>query len=187
MVEHTRHNDWKVDRSEAGPDLFLFKTRFDWVVNPRNGRRMKAVVLEAPDWVDIVAVTPQGKILVVTQHRLGVGRTTVEIPAGIIEAGETPDQAAKRELEEETGYTSTDWEYLGWVETNPAFMNNRCHTWLARGATKTRELRLDAGEDISIGELTFEEVWQEIRKGRMRNVFVLAALARVYDLRGELD
>jgi 8-oxo-dGTP pyrophosphatase MutT (NUDIX family) len=178
---------WQVVESEAGPDLKLFKVRFDWVENPRNGRRVKAVVLEAPDWVDVVALTPQGKIVVVCQHRLGVGHPTMEIPAGIIEPGETSEQAAKRELAEETGYTSTDWKYLGWVQTNPAFMSNRCHTWLARGVVQTGMPSLDEGEDIRIGEISSIEILDEIKAGRMRNVFALAALARVFDLRGAMD
>lgn len=189
MVENEKQTDagWRVKQSQAGPDLKLFKARFDWVENPRTSRQMKAVILEAPDWVDVVAITPEGKIVVVCQHRLGVGHPTVEIPAGIIEPGETSEQAAKRELAEETGYTTADWEYLGWVHTNPAFMNNRCHTWLARGVVKSSDPSLDDGEDIAIGELSPDEVLSDIKAGRMRNVFAISALARVLDLRGVLE
>ena len=76
---------WEVIKSEQGPNLVLFQARYDWVKNPRNARSMKAVILEAPDWVNIVAVTPEKKIVVVKQFRFGVAKTTVEIPAGIIE------------------------------------------------------------------------------------------------------
>ncbi len=187
MDENQASGSWRVKRSQAGPDLRLFKVRFDWVENPRNGREMKALVLDAPDWVDVVAITPQGKIVVVCQHRLGVGHPTVEIPAGIIEPGETSEQAAKRELAEETGYTSAEWEYLGWVHTNPAFMNNRCHTWLARQVVKTGTPRLDDGEDITIGELSPDELLGDIKAGKMRNVFAISALSRVFDLRGVMN
>ena len=174
---------WEVLGSEPGPNLILFQTRYDLVRNPRNAKSMKAVILEAADWVNIVAVTPEKKLVVVRQYRFGVGKTTVEIPAGIMNPGETPQQAAIRELKEETGYTAANWKYLGWVETNPAFLNNLCHQWLALDAVKTSPVELDDGEEISVTELTIEEVRHEIEQGRMRNALTLLSLARVFDLR----
>src|SRR5215510_12707823 len=89
---------WEVIRSEQGPNLVLFQARYDWVRNPRNAKSMKAVVLESADWVNVVAVTPEKKVVVVKQFRFGVAKMTVEIPAGIINQGEIPEQAAAREL-----------------------------------------------------------------------------------------
>ena len=174
---------WEVTQSEQGPDLVLFQTRYDWVRNPRNSKLMKAVILETRDWVNIVAVTPEKKVVTVKQFRFGVARTTVEVPAGIIEKGETPEQAAIRELKEETGYTTDHWQYLGWFEANPAFLNNLCHVWVALDVVKTDSLQLDEGEEISISELSMEEVREEIEQGRMRNSLTLLALSRVFDLR----
>lgn len=182
-MEANIERPWEVLGSEPGPDLILFQTRYDFVRNPRNTKSMKAVVLECADWVNIVAVTPEKKVVVVRQFRFGVGKTTVEIPAGIMNPGETPEQAASRELKEETGYTATNWKYLGWVETNPAFLNNLCHHWLALDAVKTSPLALDDGEEISVTELSLEEVHHEIEQGRMRNALTLLALSRVFDLR----
>jgi 8-oxo-dGTP pyrophosphatase MutT (NUDIX family) len=144
---------------------------------------MKAVILECPDWVNVVALTPQKKILVVRQYRFGMRRTTTEIPAGIMNSGETPEQAAMRELREETGYTAASWKYIGWVETNPAFLNNVCHQWLALDVVKTSTPELDDGEEISVTELSLEEVRSEIDQGRMRNSLSVLSLARVFDLR----
>ncbi len=173
---------WQLIRSEQGPDLTLFRARFDWMENPRNGRSVKAVVLEAPEWVNVVAVTPQGKFIVVRQYRFGVGRPTTEIPAGIVEPGEASQQAAMRELQEETGYTATDWEYLGYTEPNPAFLNNLCHQWLARNVTRTHLPALDEGEDIWVGEMSEEELRQEIEAGRLRHCLALVALSHVIRL-----
>jgi 8-oxo-dGTP pyrophosphatase MutT (NUDIX family) len=170
-------------RSEPGPHLILFQARYDWVKNPRTGKSMRAVVLETADWVNVVALTPAGKIVCVHQHRFGVGKSTLEIPAGLIESGETPEQAARRELEEETGYTSAEWESLGSVQANPAFLNNHCHLWLALNVEKTHPMDLDENEDIEVTELTLAEIKDEIRAGRMLNALTLLGLSRVFDLR----
>ena len=182
-METNDEKAWEVIQSEPGPKLVLFQTRYDWVRNPRNGKSFKAVILEFHDWVNVVAVTPEQKIVVVKQFRFGVSKTTVEVPAGIMEKGETPEQAARRELEEETGYTSTNWQYLGWFEANAAFLNNSCHFFLALDVVKTHSVNLDEGEDISVDELSFDELNQTIEQGKMRNALSVLALSRVFDLR----
>ncbi len=173
---------WKRSRSEAGLDLKIFKVRYDWMVNPRNGRQSRATILETPDWVDIVAETSDGKIVFVDQFRFGVDAVTTEIPAGIIELGETPLAAAQRELLEETGCTSKDWVDLGWVEPNSAFQDNRCHQWLARDVRLTDAPDLDDGEMIAVRVLALDEVRQEIATGRIRNSLALLALSKVFDI-----
>lgn len=178
-----RVKQWILERREQGPDLTLFRTRFDWLKNPRNAKTIRAVVLESNDWVNVVALTPDKKILVVRQYRFGIQKTTLEIPAGLIEPGENPEQAAVRELVEETGYTSDQWIPLGWVEANPAFLNNRCYLWLAMDVVKTTETHLDTGEELVMDELSIEEVMEEIKAGRMRNTYSLLGLSRVYDFR----
>ena len=175
---------WEVVKSEPGEDLIIFRARYDWVRNPRTAATMRAVILEATDWVNVVALTPAGKLLVVRQHRFGIGHPTLEIPAGLVDPGEAQEAAARRELAEETGYTSPRWTYLGWAEANPAFLNNRCHFWLAEDATLTLPVELDDGEEIAVGEMTLAEVRAEIEAGRMRNSLTLLALGRVFDLRG---
>lgn len=174
---------WEIIRSRPGPNLVLFQARYDWVRNPRNAKSMKAVILESADWVNIVAITVEKKILVVKQFRFGVGRITTEIPAGIMNKGETPEQAAIRELREETGYAASHWKYLGWFESNPAFLNNVCHSWVAVDAVRRQQPQLDEGEEISIAELSLEEVQREIERGNMRNSLTVLALSRVFDLR----
>lgn len=176
-------NIWEVTRSESGPDLGLFKTRYDWAKNPRNAKTIRAVVLESRDWVNVVALTPAKMILTVRQFRFGVGRYTLEIPAGIMDAGETPQQAAMRELKEETGCVSNNWRYLGAFDANPAFMNNICHSWLALDVIQKFPLQLDEGEEIDLAEFSLDGIRKEINAGRMRNALSLAALSQVFDLR----
>lgn len=182
MDTHVK-KEWEITRSETGPNLILFQARYDWVKNPRNDQTIKAIVLESPDWGNIVALTPEKKLIVVEQHRYGSGRTSVELPAGIIETGETPQQGAMRELQEETGYTSTQWQPLGRVEPNPAFLTNHCYFWLARDVIKTATPQLDVGESIVVKQMSIAEVRHEISVGRMANSLSLLALSRVFDLR----
>ena len=102
---------------------------------------------------------------------------------GHIEDGETPADAARRELREESGYTSERWTVLGPAEPNPAFQNNLCHHYLAEGARRTHELELDPGEDIVVDTLDLPAVRAAVASGAIRHALVISALARVLDLR----
>jgi ADP-ribose pyrophosphatase len=176
---------WQTISSSPGPDLKIFRVRFDRVVNPRNSSEVEAVVLETPDWVDVLAVTPKARLVVIDQYRFGTGTMTTEIPAGAVDRGETAEEAAKRELYEETGYESDDWEYLGWVQPNPAFHNNVCHQFLAKNAIMSGEPTLDGGESIKVRELSIEEIRSEVEEGKIRNSLALLALSRVCNVWGE--
>ena len=173
---------WPHVKSERGPQIPLFGVRLDWLENPRTGEVLQRLVLETPDWVNVVALTPEGRAVMVRQFRFGIGKITTEIPGGIVDHGETSGEAARRELLEETGYTSNDWEYLGVVEANPATQNNLCHHWLARDVIKNGTVALGEGEDISVLEMTLEEIKQEIREQRLLHSLALSALARVFAL-----
>jgi 8-oxo-dGTP pyrophosphatase MutT (NUDIX family) len=174
--------DWPLSASERGPDLIVCRARFDRLANPRTGEVLRRTVLETPDWVNVVAFTEEGKLVVVRQFRFGPRRVTTEIPGGVIDRGETDEAAARRELSEETGYTAERWRSLGSVEPNPAFHDNLCFHWLAEGARRTGEQEPDPGEDIGVCELDREQVLEEVRSGRMRHSLVLSALSRVMSL-----
>ena len=183
MKDSNTLKHWELVKSGPGPDLALFRVRYDWQRNPRSGHTVKATVLEAPDWVNVVALTPEGRLVVVEQFRFGSGEVTVEIPAGIVEEGEEHGKAAARELAEETGYSSGSWEYLGWSAPNPAYLDNRCHHWLARNAERTREPAPEVGEDLRADELSRDALRAEIAAGRFRHSLAFSALAHVFDLR----
>ena len=178
---------WRIIKSEKGPSLQLFNVRFDWVQNPRNSKEMRRVILETDEWINIVAVTPDKKIVIVRQFRFGNGKITIEIPGGTVEPDESPKEAAMRELKEETGYTSDNWSYLGAVEPNPAFQNNFCHLWLAENAVSTDKMNLDEGEDISVETITLEELKEKIKEGQFTHALALNALSRVFDLFNDMS
>jgi 8-oxo-dGTP pyrophosphatase MutT (NUDIX family) len=174
---------WPKLGSESGPDLMICRARFDTLTNPRTGKAMRRTVLETPDWVNVVALTPERRVIVVRQFRFGTAAITTEIPGGVIDEGESSEQAARRELREECGYTAPRWSYLGAVEPNPAFHTNLCHHWLAEDAVRTHGQELDSGEDIAIDALGLDEVRELVRSGAVRHALVLTALSKVLDLR----
>ncbi len=175
---------WPKHGSRTGADYRIFKTRWDDLENPQTGQRMDRVVLETPDWVNVIALTQdEGNIVIVQQHRFGTSNTTIEIPGGMIDAGEDPLVAAQRELREETGYVAKTWTPLGAVAPNPAFLDNLCYHYLAEGATLDSSQDLDAGEDIIVTTITPDEAVAAIRNGTIAHALVITAMTRVLDLR----
>lgn len=174
---------WTIERTETGPNLLIATARFQHATNPRNGQTLRRTVLDVPDWVNVIALTPERRFIVVRQYRFGTARITTEIPGGVIDLGEPPEAAARRELQEETGYTAERWTALGPVEPNPAFQTNLCHHYLAEDARLTHPLELDPGEDIVVDTLTRDELVAAIRSGTIRHSLVVSALSRVLDLR----
>ncbi len=174
---------WKLIKHETGPSLKVFASRFEYRLNPRNGKELECLILDSKDWVNIVALTPDKEAILVKQFRFGCASVTIEIPGGVIDMGENHAEAAKRELREETGFTTEKWTYLGATEPNPAILNNLCHHWLAQDVIQTHDLNPDDGEDIAVITANIEEVKEAVSSGRMRHALAIAGLAKVFDLR----
>lgn len=177
--------EWERTSSEPGDSMMLFTPRLDTVINPRSGQSLRRLVLETPDWVNVIARTPDGEFVFVKQYRFGSACMTYEIPGGMVDSGEPHAVAAKRELREETGFSAESWTYLGSVQPNPAFHDNRCHHYLAENVRATDSQELDNGEDIAIVLLSEAELRGLIETGEIAHSLVLTALARVMDLRGD--
>lgn len=173
---------WKKLRSNTGPELPLFRTRIDFLEHPTSSEKFERLVLEAPDWVNVVAITEDGKSVLVEQYRFGIGDLTLEPVGGIVDAGEKPLAAAKRELLEETGFGGGRWHYLGSVQANPAFHNNLCHHWLAEDVQEMQAPTPDEGEAIRVHLVTLDQIKTAIAEGRLIHALALSALSRVFPL-----
>lgn len=137
-------------------------------------------VEELSDWVNVIAITKEGKFLVEEQYRHGIGRICFELCAGIVEKGESPMDAAKRELLEETGYRSDEWAAYGCYAPNTSGCNNCCYTFIATNLKKVAEPILDITEDIKIHLLKEEEIKELMLDGRMTEAVMLAPLWRYF-------
>ena len=174
--------NWEKLDSEPGPELPLFKVRFDTMQHPTSAAEFQRMVLETPDWVNVVAVTAEKKIVMVEQYRFGIGQLTTEPVAGIVDPGEDSLEAGKRELLEETGFGEGRWRYLGSVQANPAFHDNLCHHWLAEDVVSLEPPTPDTGEALRVHLMTLDDIKQAIADGRLRHTLGLSALSRVFPL-----
>jgi 8-oxo-dGTP pyrophosphatase MutT (NUDIX family) len=139
------------------------------------GREAEFYVLDAGDWVNVVALTDDRRVVLVEQYRHGVERATLEIPGGMVDPGEGPEAAARRELLEETGYAAERWAHIGTVDPNPAIQSNRCHTFLADGARRVAEPTPEGNEEIVVSLEPADRIPELVRSGRIGHALVVAA------------
>ncbi len=133
------------------------------------------VTIESNDWANIIAITPDRKVVFIEQYRHGLDEVTLEIPGGILEPGEDPATAALRELKEETGYSAPGARLLGSVSANPAILNNRMHHVCAEGVTLTGPAEPDGNEEIAVRLIPLDAVDGLIRSGRIHHALVVSA------------
>jgi len=142
------------------------------------GRRTERdfIVAHPPDWVNVLALTPDHRLVLVRQFRFGLDDFALEIPGGVMEPGEDPLAAGVRELREETGFTGAPARLLGEVRPNPAILSNRCHVVLVEQAVAAGPTAWDHDEEIEVLTLPVEEVLALARNGGITHSLVLNAL-----------
>lgn len=166
---------WEHVASESTHDYRIFTARVDQIRSPRTGHVLRRVVLDTPDWINVVARTTGGQFVLVRQVRHGIAAPSLEIPAGMVEPGEAPELAATRELLEETGYQGR-MRWLGQVYPNPAFQGNTCYHFLAEDCEYVAEPQLDPGEDIQVELWSWPQILEAVRSGEVRHSLMISAL-----------
>lgn len=167
-------DDWRTLKSETVFQHPIIKVNRVLREKP-SGQPYEFVVFNSPDWVNVVPITPQKEVVLIRQWRHGSQETTLEIPGGIIDPGETPQEAGARELREETGYRSARLTQLGCVRPNPALFDNRCFTFLAVDAEPAGKPCLDESELIEVLTRPLADIPDMVKKGEINHSLVVAA------------
>ncbi len=171
---------WRRGTEFPGHDYRIFRTHAVDASHPQTGATHRFSLLSSGDWVNVIALTPDDRVVLLRQWRAGTDTVGIEIPGGLVDPGEAPLAAAARELEEETGYRAPTWRPLGRVAPNPAIQTNWLHTFLALDATPTGNLHPDAGEVLAVETATLAEVAAMLRDGRIEHALVTVAFAHLH-------
>lgn len=171
---------WKILESEYLIQRPWLTARRDTVQLPNGVINNEYYVLEYPEWVSVIAITRDGKFIMERQYRHGLQWIGYEICAGVCEKGETPLEAAKRELLEETGYGNGEWTHHMTISGNPGSMNNLSHCFVATNVEPIAQQNLEPTEDIAIDFLTAEEVLEILQSDNMRQALMAAPLWKYF-------
>ena len=173
---------WPLISSSGLKDYRIFKIRSDEKKSPRTGKTHEFIVINAGDWVNVVAVTGNNELVMIEQYRHGTNTIELEIPGGVLDSTDDgPIEGGIRELQEETGYEGTEPRMIGKVFSNPAIMNNTCYTVLFTDCRLLHPTSLDQGEDIVVRLIPVDHIRQVVADGKIRHSLVIAALY-YYDL-----
>ena len=170
-----RPHPWQIVETHDLEDCRVFRVRRSLARSPATGRVHPFFRLDAADWVNVVPVTKDGHVVMVRQYRIGADAVTLEIPGGIVDPGETPIEAAARELLEETGHRAERIEALGALNPNPALFGNRVHSFVARGVTPAALVRNGETEETVVELVPLAEIPERVRAGEIDHALVVAA------------
>lgn len=175
MAHHDSPPPWQVESSETEAEYEVYSVRLDRVRSPKTGKVLDYHVVVAVNGVAVIALTTDGELVMVEQYRHGVRELSLELPGGILD-DDTPEDAARRELQEETGYEVDEVRTIGRVASNPAWETSQVHVVVATGAVATAEKDEDEGEDIRVRRIPVDQVRQLITAGEIRSAITIASL-----------
>jgi 8-oxo-dGTP pyrophosphatase MutT (NUDIX family) len=167
---------WKVLESQYLHQDPWLTIRKDKCELPNGNIVPEFYINEYPDWVNAFALTKEGDVIMVKQYRHGIGEVSIELPGGVAEKGESPGEAMRRELLEETGYKFDKIEYLAKVSANPSTTNNFTHLFLATGGQKVTDQKLDENEELQVEIHSVEAVKQMVKENKIMQSLHLNAI-----------
>lgn len=173
---------WKILDSKYIIKRPWLTARVDKVELPNGTVHPEYYVLEYPSWINVIAITTEGKFVMVEQYRHGLGDVFTEICAGVVENGEEPLHAAQRELMEETGYGKGNWQLFTVLSANPGTTTNLTYTYLATDVEPVSTQHLDETEDIAVKLLSPEEVRGMLLKDELKQALMAAPLWKYFAL-----
>lgn len=181
MIKKLENRKWKVLKStpllNCGPWLNI---RQELVELPSGAQIPTWFVMHFPNWINVIAITRDGQFVIEDQYRHALGETHYELVAGVIDEGETPLQAAQRELSEETGFGGGEWQLFMTLSPNPTNHTNLSYTFLATGVEKLTEQHQERTEDIRVHLFEREEVMELLQAGEFVQALHAAPLWKYF-------
>lgn len=170
---------WKRKTSKQIADCRVFRVREDFCERESDRLEHSFFVIENPDWVNVIALDALNRVVLIEQFRHGTEEIILEIPGGMIDEGEAPETAARRELLEETGYAADKFVYLGKSRPNPAIQDNWIYHFAALNCRKIQETAFDEHESVVAKLVSLDEIPQLIESERITHSLVLAGFYKL--------
>jgi len=168
---------WEKVRSRPLGDFRIFTVRADTKISPFTKKEHDFFIIDSVNWVNVIAVTPDQKLVMVEQYRHGSNTVELEIPGGMMDAKDpSPEFCGERELREETGYEGTGARLISDVWANPAIMSNKCFTVLVENCQCVHPLEWDHAEELITTLVPISELPQLVASGKIRHPLVVVAL-----------
>lgn len=172
---------WVTIASKKLVQARIFDLYVSQKIHPITNNQHDFYSINSASWVNIIPITPDNKVVMVRQFRHGIEDFCLEIPGGLVDGNEEhPEVAAKRELLEETGYSTDEIIPLGFCYPNPAVQNNRCYFYLAKNCKEIASQNLDPAEDIEVSTVPITEIPKLLEDGSIPHAIILAAFTRFF-------